>query len=254
MKLKKTLLYGFSILSLTCLSSAQDAPKGPPPEGGPPPGGPQGGPPGGGGDPAERIAAFIKRADTNNDGKISKEEFEALGKKESEERFARMDGNGDGFVDQDEIGKMAQMMRQGQGGQGMRRPEGGPPGEGGGFRRPPGGEGGSGSPQGQGMRPGGEGGQRGGGMFDPKERFKSMDTDGNGSISEEEYIKGTEKMREMFRNRGGQGGPGMNRPGEGGAPGAPAGAGGFRRPPAEGDAPKAPEAPPAAPAADKPKE
>jgi len=282
MKLKKTFLYGFSILSLTCLSSAQDAPKGPPPEGGqpggpppggqpggPPPGGrPQGGPQGGGGDPAERIAAFIKRADTNSDGKISKEEFEVLGKKESEERFGRMDGNGDGFVDQDEIGKMMQMARQGQGGQGgqgMRRPEGGPPGgEGGGFRRPPGGEGGSpgGAPQGQGMRPGGEGGgQRGGGMFgDPKENFKRMDADGNGSVSEDEYIKAMEKMREMFRNRGGQGGPGqggpgMSRPGEGGAPGAPGGPGGeggFRRPPVEGDAPKAPEAP--APAPDKPKE
>jgi hypothetical protein len=275
MKLKKTFLYGFSILSLTCLSSAQDAPKGPSPEGGQPgrpPGGPQGGPPGGGGDPAERIAAFIKRADTNNDGKISKEEFEVLGKKESEERFGRMDGNSDGFVDQDEIGKMAQMARQGQGGQGgqgMRRPEGGPPGgEGGGFRRPPGGEGGSpggspgGAPQGQGMRPGGEGGgQRGGAMFDPKERFKSMDTDGNGSISEDEYIKGTEKMREMFRRggQGGPGGPGMNRPGEGGAPGGAGGPpgegqGGFRRPPVEGDAPKAPEAPAPAPAPDKPKD
>ena len=255
MKLKKTLLYGFSILSLTCLSSAQDAPKGPPPDGGQPgrpPGGP-GGPPGGGGDPAARIAEFIKRADTNNDGKISREEFDSLSKKEGEERFGRMDANGDGYVDQEEIGKISQMMGRGGQGQGMRRPEGG---EGGGFRRPPGGEGGSpgapgGSPQGQGMRPGGEGGQRGGGMFDPKERFKSMDTDGNGSISEEEYIKGTEKMREMFRGRGGPGG--MNRPGEGGAPGGPpAGEGGFRRPPVEGDAPKAPEPP--APPPEKPKD
>lgn len=258
MKLKKTFLYGFSILSLTCLSSAQDAPKGPPPEGGPPggpPGGrPQGGPPGGG-DPAARIAEFIKRADTNADGKISKEEFDALGKKESEERFGRMDANKDGFVDQDEIGKISQMMRrggEGQGGQGMRRPEGGPPGgEGGGFRRPPGGEGGSPGGPPQGMRPGGEGGPRGeggrGGMFgDPKESFKRMDADGNGSISEDEYIKATEKMREMMRNRGG-----MGRPGEGGAPGGPPGGqGGFRRPPTEGDAPKAPEAP----APDKPKD
>ncbi len=272
MKLKKTFLYGFSILSLTCLSSAQDAPKGPPPEGGQPgrsPGGPQGGPPGGGGDPAERIAAFIKRADTNSDGKISKEEFAALGKQENEERFSRMDANGDGVVDQDEIGKMAQMARQGQGGQGgqgMRRPEGGPPGgEGGGFRRPPGSEGGSpggspgGAPQGQGMRPGGEGGGGQRPTFDPKEVFKSMDTDGNGTLSEDEYIKGAEKMRERFRNRGGQGGPGMNRPGEGGAPGGAGGPpgegqGGFRRPPVEGDAPKAPEAPAPAPAPDKPKD
>jgi hypothetical protein len=249
MKLKKTFLFGFSILSLTCLSSAQDAAKGPPPDGGPPGGRPQGGPPGGGGgDPAARIADFIKRADTNADGKISKEEFDAMGKKESEERFGRMDANKDGFIDQDEIGKISQMMRQGgQGGQGgMRRPEGGGPpgGEGGGFRRPPGGEGGSpGSPGGQ----RGEGGGRG--MFDPKEAFKRMDTDNNGSVSEDEYIKGTEKMREMYRSRGG-----MGRPGEGGAPGGAGGAGGFRRPPTEGDAPKAPAAPAPAPAADKPKE
>ncbi|WP_395738517.1 hypothetical protein [Prosthecobacter sp.] len=273
MKLKKTFLYGFSILSLTCLSSAQDAPKGPPPEGGqpggPPPGGrPQG--PQGGGDPGARIAEFIKRADTNSDGKISKEEFDALGKKESEERFGRMDGNKDGFVDQDEIGKMMQMARQGgqggPGGQGM-RPQGGE-GGGGGFRRPPGGEGGSpggapGGPPGQGMRPGGEGGRgeggpRGGGMFgDPKENFKRMDADGNGSVSEDEYIKAMEKMREMFRNRGGMGRPGEGGGAPGGAGGPPGeGQGGFRRPPAEGDpAPNAPTPPPPpAPAPDKPKE
>ncbi len=269
MKLKQTLLYGFSILSLTCLSAAQDAPKGPPPEGGPPgappPGGPQGGPPRGapqgglpgGGDPSERIAAFIKNADTDNDGKISKDEFINMSKKGSEERFGHMDANSDGFVDKEEVAKMAQAGGRGgpgqggQGGQGMRRPEGGgsPGGEGGGFRRPPGAEGGppgspGGQPQGQGMRPGGEGGPRGGGMFgDPKEGFKRMDADGNGSVSEDEFIKATEKMREMMRNRGGQGGPGMNRPGEGGAPGAPGGRGGeggFRRPPVEGDAPKGP--------------
>ena len=263
MKLKKTLLYGFSILSLTCLTSAQDAPKGPPPDGGPPggpppagqpggppPGGPQGGPPPGGGDPAERIAAFVKRADTNGDGKISKEEFTTMGQKESEERFSRMDANSDGVVDQDEIGKMVQMM--GRGGQGGRPPGG----EGGGFRRPPGAEGGPPGSPGQGMRPEGDGGRRGGGMFgEPKETFKRFDTDGNGSISEDEYITGVEKMREMFRGRGGQPGPGgpggMNRPGEGPRPG---GEGGFRRPPAEGDAPKAPEAKPDAPAPDKPKE
>ncbi|OYW30057.1 MAG: hypothetical protein B7Z47_04040 [Chthoniobacter sp. 12-60-6] len=263
MKLKKTFLYGFSMLSLTCLSSAQDAPKGPPPEGGPPGGPPPGGQPGGpprggrpqggpqgGGDPGARLAEFIKRADADSDGKISKEEFANLGKKESEERFGKMDGNSDGFVDQDEIGKMAQQMRQGQGGQGgqgMRRPDGGggPPGEGGGFRRPPGGEGGS-----PGGAPGSPGGPRGGSMFgDPKENFKRMDADGNGSVSEDEYIKATEKMREMMRNRGGMGRPG----GAGGPPGE--GQGGFRRPPSEGDAPKAPAPTPApTPAPEKPKD
>jgi hypothetical protein len=84
-------------------------------------------------------------------------------------------------------------------------------------------------------------------MFgDPKEAFKRMDADGNGSVSEEEYIKATEKLREMMRNRGGQPGQpgqpgqsgGFRRP-EGGPPGgAPGGEGGFRRPPVEGDKPK----------------
>ena len=275
MKLKKTFIYGLGILCLTCFASAQEGErKGPPPEGGQPgrpPGGPGG--PQGGGDPAARLAEFIKRADGDGDGKISKDEFANMGKKESEERFGKMDANSDGFVDKDEIGKISQMMRRGAEGQGqgMRRPEGGPPGGSpggeGGFRRPPGSEGErpKGAPEGdrpkgspEGMRPGGEGGQRPGGMFgDPKEMFKRMDADANGSVSEDEYIKATEKMREMMRSRGGQPGQpgqpgqgGFRRP-EGGAPGgAPGGEGGFRRPPTEGDAPKAPEAP----APDKPKD
>ncbi|MFC5455513.1 hypothetical protein [Prosthecobacter fluviatilis] len=283
MKLKKTFLCGFSLLSLACFSIAQDAPKGPPPEGAPQPpreGGAPGRPPGGpggpgGGDAAGRAAEFVKRLDTNGDGKINKEEFAVMSRKMSDERFGQMDSNGDGLIDQEEAGKMAQRQggQGGPGGQGMRRPEGGPPGEGvgfrrpeggppgegGGFRRPPGGEGGSpgGPPQGSpGMRPEGEGqgGRRGMGMFDPKEAFKRMDTDANGSLSPEEYAQGVEKMREMFRGRGGQGGPGGPggmRPegGPGGAPGgAPGEGGGFRRPPVEGDAPTPPPAP------DKPKE
>ena len=265
MKLKKSFIYGISILCLACFATAQDAPKGPPPEGGQPgrpPGAPQGG-----GDGANRLAEFIKRADTDGDGKISKDEFANLGKKESEDRFGKMDANSDGFVDQAEIGSMAQRM-QGQGGQGqgMRRPEGGgspgSPGAGGegGFRRPPGSEGErpKGAPEGERPKGAPEGGQRGGGMMgDPKESFKRMDADGNGSVSEDEFIKATEKMREMMRNRGGQpGGPeGMRRPeggAPGGAPGGPGGEGGFRRPPTEGDAPKGAPAP--APTPDKPKD
>ncbi len=238
MKLKKSFICGFSLLSLACLASAQDAPKGPPPPGGPPPpaeGKPNGGPPGGG-DPRARIMEFVKRADTNGDGKISKDEFAEMGKKENGQRFSMMDGNGDGFVDQDELGKVAQKMSQHgrPDGQGMRRPDGRPPGgEGGGFRRPPGNEGNA--------RPGGErGSERPHGMFgDPKENFKRMDTDGNGSISEDEYIKASERMREMFRNRGRQPGQGngFRRP-EGGPPG---GDGGFRRPPNDGGGPRPPE-------------
>lgn len=300
MKLKKSFLHGLGLLCLICSVSAQDAPKGPPPEGGAPPPGnrPQGGPPGGG-DPSARLAEFIKRADTDGDGKISKEEFSNMGKRESEDRFSKMDTNSDGFVDQAEVATIAQNMRRGPEGQGMRRPggEGGSPGSGGGeggFRRPPGdgqgqrpegerrdgdrrdgdrrdgdrrdgdrrdGQGGPGPdgprPEGQGpgMRPGGEGG-RGMGMFgDPKESFKRMDADGNGSVSEDEYIKATEKLREMMRNRGGAPGQpgqgGMRRPdgerGPGGPPGG-GGEGGFRRPPVEGDKP-APK-----PEGDKPKD
>ena len=272
MKLKKTFIYGIGILCLTCTASAQEGERKGPPEGGRP-----GGPPGGG-DPAAKLAEFIKRADTDGDGKISKDEFAGMGRKESEERFSRMDANSDGFVDKEEIGKISQMMRRGAEGQGqgMRRPEGGSPGGGeGGFRRPPGEEGkprpegdrprpeGAGRPDGErprgapdgaprpeGDRPRGgpEGGPPGGMMGDPKEGFKRMDTDGNGSISEEEFIAGTEKIREALRSRmpGGQPGQpgqggGFRRP-EGGAPGgAPqrgGESGGFRRPPTEGDKPK----------------
>jgi hypothetical protein len=89
-------------------------------------------------------------------------------------------------------------------------------------------------------------------LGDPKEMFKRMDSDANGSVSEEEYIKATEKLREMMRSRGGQPGqPGQ--PGQGGGfrrpeggPPAGGGEGGFRRPPTEGDAPK--------PEGDKPKD
>ena len=53
-------------------------------------------------------------------------------------------------------------------------------------------------------------------MFgDPKESFKRMDADGNGSVSEEEYVAAMTKLREMMGNRGGQ--PGGTRRPEGGA-------------------------------------
>ena len=41
-------------------------------------------------------------ADTNNDGKVSYEEFKALRLKHMEEHFKRRDVNGDGFIDQAE--------------------------------------------------------------------------------------------------------------------------------------------------------
>jgi hypothetical protein len=103
-------------------------------------------------------------------------------------------------------------------------------------------------------------------MFgDPKESFKRMDADGNGSVSEEEYVSAMNKIREMMSRGGGrpgegrpgEGGPGgMRRPGEGGGPPG-GGEGGFRRPPVEGgDAPKgdAPKGDAPKPEGDKPKE
>jgi hypothetical protein len=66
-------------------------------------------------------------------------------------------------------------------------------------------------------------------MFgDPKESFKRMDADGNGSVSEEEYVSAMNRLREMM-GRGGPGGPG-GQPGQGGP-------GGFRRPGGEGGQP-----------------
>jgi hypothetical protein len=42
------------------------------------------------------------KADANNDGKVSYEEFKAARDKHMEEHFKRRDLNGDGFIDQDE--------------------------------------------------------------------------------------------------------------------------------------------------------
>lgn len=277
MKRHASFIVGLGFICLTVsLASAQEGgqPKGPPSSA----------------DGAARLAEFIKRVDTDADGKISKDEFAALSRKETDERFSRADGNSDGFIDQTEFGQYAQRMRDG----GMRRPggEGGPRpgGEGeGGFRRPPGspeggapkgnpspggpeggrpGFGGPGGPPGgsEGGRPGvggqgGPGGGRGGMFGDLKESFKRMDTDANGSVSEEEYVSAMNRFREMM-GRGGPGGQpgqpgqggegGFRRPG--GAGGPPAGGeGGFRRPPVEDAKPEAkPEGD--KPAGDKPKD
>jgi len=45
---------------------------------------------------------MMMRADTNADGKISREEFTAV----MDQRFARLDKNGDGFITADEVSDM----------------------------------------------------------------------------------------------------------------------------------------------------
>lgn len=274
---------------LSCGAStllAQDAPPPPPGNEGKPPGEgrPPGPPPQGGGGPHDRLAEFIKRADTDNDGKISKDEFLASTKKESEDRFSKLDANSDGFADKSEIEEagrkmreMAQRRPEGEGpggfrrpdGEGSRRPEGdgfrrpegdGPrprPGQGdsqngnppppgdGGFRRPEGGEGRRG--------PGGDGG-RGMGMLG--DMLQRMDKDNDGTLTKEEFLSSSEeRFAQMDENKDGKvtkeeieamGRRMREMMGGGGrGPGGEGGQGGFRRP--DGDKPKGPDGQPPAP-------
>jgi Ca2+-binding EF-hand superfamily protein len=243
------------------------------------------GPPGGGGEGrGARGVEYLKSADANADGKISKEEFVAHTTKEAEQRFGTVDGNADGVIDQAEIASIAQSMGEGRDG-GMRRPEG--DGGEGGFRRPPGG--GESRPQGdrpQGGRPGGPGGAGGPGggmgMMNPVEifgrmdkntdgaidlaeytegakqetetRFKRMDENNDGKVTKEELTGALQRMRQMM----GGGRKGMRRPegGEGGfrRPGGGGGEGGFRRPPSgEGTGRPRPEVEGDKPAGEQPK-
>lgn len=223
----------------------------------------KGPPPGGEGRPGGRLAEFLMRADSNKDGKISKEEFTSMnrGGEDAGERFARMDANSDGFVDKAEIESVGERMREG-----MRRGDGGGPE--GGFRRPPEGD----APEGR--RPEGGPGRGGdgppGGGMPLDEIFGRMDKNGDGVVDKEEYTKfsleeiegrfaradgnndgkltkeevkaGAERMRSMQRGPGGPGrGPGgpdggFRRGPEGGRPGeGRPDSGGFRRPPSQGE-------------------
>lgn len=192
MKSRKSTYCLLGLLSVSAtVALAQEGDRPSPPAGG-----------GGGG----RLAEFLKRADTNGDGKISKEEFGAVSRGDGgDERFAKMDANSDGFVDEAEMASIAEKMRDGmrnrKGGEGgpggMRRPGG--EGSEGGFRRPPG-EGSEGAakpseerpapPEGErrpeGGPPRGPGGP--GGMPNMDEVFGRMDKNSDGIVDKDEYV------------------------------------------------------------------
>jgi len=265
MKTKLAILPLIAALGCTfSMLSAQDAPKPP----GDSPRRPDGPPPAGG-DMKARLEEFIKKMDTNGDGKVSKEEFLSQEKQQAEERFAKIDANGDGTVDKLEMEEAGRKMREARGGLsspgapapggeakgGFRRPEGASEG---GVRPRPEGEnkregnpvpapGAEGSP-----RPGGfaqGGGGMGGGIGEvfrrvqekgsvtkeeyqkiSEEQFGKLDSNKDGKITKEELEESMRKMREMMGNRGGQT-QGFQ----------PRTEGGGVRPRPEGDAPKRPE-------------
>lgn len=78
-------------------------------------GGTEGGGKGPGGDPAARLAAFMKRIDTDGDGKLSAGEMSAM-PEQMRAGMAKADTNGDGFVDSGELAAaMAAFRRKMQG-------------------------------------------------------------------------------------------------------------------------------------------
>jgi len=168
-------------------------------------------------DPVE----MLKRADTDGDGRVNRDEFIKARTADLEAAFGRIDSDGDGKIDESEAKAAAERMRSlGAGGrEGFRRPE-GPRGERADGERPRRSDGGGPPAQ------GGEWPQRLGSGAGGEEAFSRLDRDGDGKLSREEFADGMARMREFMRR-------GM--PGPGG-PGGPDRAGrgpeeGFRRPP-----------------------
>ena len=153
-------------------------------------------------DPAE----MMKRADTDGDGKVSRDEFIKARTARLEEAFTRMDTDGDGKLDEQEAAAAGERMRSLGGG-----------GREGGFRRP------------DGERPQGQRGERPGAGAVGEQAFDRLDGDGDGKLSREEFAEGMARMRELMQRDGqGAGGPGgLGRPDRGGRGPEE----GFRRPP-----------------------
>ena len=166
-------------------------------------------------------AAMLKRADTDGDGVVSREEFIKSRTANLEGAFLRMDANGDGKLDEREVEAATEQIRSMAAGA---RP-GGPRPDNAGGQRPD-------APRD--MQPGRPGAQRpdapgglrpGAGPFG-EQAFDRLDADGDGKLSREEFAAGMARFREYMQG----GGPRPNRPSR------PDGAGrggeeGFRKPP-----------------------
>jgi hypothetical protein len=203
------------------------------PGGHPGPGGPFGPPP---------HLEMLEQADTDGDGQVSKTEFTTAWCNNAEKMFARFDQNGDGALTPDDRPERGFGPGGGhgpgmQGGRpGMRGPRGGGQG---GEKAGPGKRRGGGQQAGPGQRGPGMGGRPG--MGGGPDMMRRADTDEDGKVTLEEMKAAASKMTEerfkqMDQNGDGvlteddrpQGKPGMGRGGRGGGRG---GQGGGRRGP-----------------------
>ncbi len=188
---------------------------------------------GGGFDPQSIIDRIMENDDKNNDGKIAKDEAGDRMK----DRFDSIDGDGDGFITQDELKKSFSNMRGGQSRGGQSRGGQGRGGEGGGPGR--GGEGGGAGDRGPGG-PGGAGGRGPGGsgmgrLLSMLPMMVALDKNKDGELSKREIEGATAALKSLDKNkdgvlsmeelspdmsqmRGGRGGP-EGRGGRGGAEG-----------------------------------
>jgi len=209
MKTQRILLCGLPVAALALMLAAPlwaqgNDMNGPPP---PPPGGPggPGGPPG--------FAPRPDQWDGDQNGVVTEAEFSAAWKKSLDEHFARMDANGDGVLDKEEMAKRPAPPEGGNRpgrrdgmGQGRRGP-GGPGGEAGppaGGNRP-----GRRDRMGQGRRgPGGPGGEagpppEGNGPRGSRPGFpgpEELDADKDGNITRSEFdLTWDKSLKEHFK-------------------------------------------------------